>query len=167
MEDKINFLSELGVDIWWPRATRHPRFSRENIKIEILPLQMHARCLVLLPMNFSYTKESQALECQVLEWQELLDKMLCVLELDECELVIAKIYSEHATLSTDDWQQVAVTISQWQPRLVLQFAPELPLCMGGLGGVTTFHPQHLLECPQDKAIAYQDLLKLKTMLKAS
>ena len=177
-------LAALDLGLWWPRATKHPHYANQSMQVEIHPLIMRVTCLVLLPMPRSWqTTIPQAAPAQVIEqaitqtaatatktetatWENLLHKMLAVLELNQAStnLAIAKIYTDKDKLSVADWQQVANTIQCWQPQWILQFDHANELCLGQGCGVKTFHPTELLANPQHKASAYRSLLALKQLI---
>lgn len=188
---KLNFLHNLGVDTWWPCATKHPYFAQKTIKIELQPLQLGLRCVVLLPMyahaiqQVPQTTIIQDQTCSVEyppyvhtvpDWWPLLWKMLDVLALAADQIAIAKIYTnylggrwvcDHEAMNIDAWQKVVQEVAIWEPQTVLQFATDCKVNFPvAIPVVSTLHPQHLQNNSGDKKIAYKELLKLKAIIGA-
>jgi hypothetical protein len=143
----------MGLNVWQPRAFRHPALSLSTTLIAAEPLRVNARCVVLLFINGMQPEPINTSE------QKILNGMLSVLELLPEELMLARIYSKEA-----DLELVAANIQQWAPATVLQLSMELPAINVQMHLTRTFSPEYLMQNVQHKSTAYKDLLTLRKIL---
>ena len=151
---KIDLLNNIGIDCWQHKFAKHMWYDDEisnDIKIEIYPLTIYIKCLVLLPV---YKPKPTVLKSAV---QQILTGMLKVLKLQDEEISIAKIYAKNICLSADDWQRIYNKALLLHPKFILQLEKN---SFKNTKMVSTFNPIYLLENPQDKKLAYKDLLDL-------
>ena len=149
-------LDYLGITQWYPNKFSHPWYANNKLLIEITQAIFQVKCLVLLPVKDVSNKIDLAV-------QKVLTGMLGVLKLTATELAIAKIAMGDRILTVYDWQQIFAEVAVWQPKFILQLDKTVSFASACSKAIVlqTYHPEHLLHNPADKAIAYRDLLTLK------
>lgn len=101
---KLNFLHNLGVDAWWPCATKHPYFAQKTIKIELQPLQLGLRCVVLLPMYFH--------AIQQVPQATIAQNQICSAEYSQ-SVSIELSRQQHCSLKGERYTQREYTVPDW------------------------------------------------------
>ncbi len=147
-------LAALGLQIWQPRAFRHPNTLSQATLFDSPQVRINARCLVVL--YFAHLTQVQMSEAE----QKILAGMISVLNLPAEQIMQVNIYS-----LAPDLNLINKTLAQYRADTVLQlgmdcFPLDLPNC------IRTFSPQYLSQNPQHKAQAFKDLLSLRKILDA-
>lgn len=165
-EPKMNLrqyqiLEAMKIPIWVPKTKE---LSTEKVIIG-------ASCLVILPKNPRNMPEAE---------KKIFQGMLSVLNLSKNQLAIAWTGSEDAGSTPS---AIGQTLKAWLPYTILIMGEGLANQLTGTKAnmdtlrkeyhalpfvrtwvQITYHPQELLEHPNNKAKAYQDLLEMKQKL---
>ena len=147
-----------GLHGWVAKKTMQPF---EFIEIYTKPL-----CIAILPIKNSGSTN----DLQYREIKNLYIKMLSVLELtsDKLSKVFMR-YQEKEKFSIEQKKLLTKKISYYSPKCILEFGDlgfldTNLLNLENIFTIKTFHPEHLLNNPQDKRQAHQDLLLCKKKL---
>lgn len=167
MNYKINhqLLSTIGIQTWHAIETKHPKFqtpdsshndgllNATNPIITFDPYVVGALVAAILPLPLELNKQ------QITEITTTAKKMLSVLELPKKEIVLVTVFLPNFPTNTHITTEILTKISLLNAKNIFHFGTTLTSIING--SFVTHHPQFLMDNPQFKRQAFNDLKSIK------
>ena len=146
-------LSQLGLTSWMRHS---PILLGDQACLYFDKQFLLARCLVVLPIDGLSSPPNLSVA-----GEKVFSGMIKVLELQDAEIIYLRV--AYRTLTPEIVQQTKALIHLLEPQHVLDFSRSATFKIDDTYH-RTFHPEQLVKKPEQKKMAYQDLLAVKTIL---